>query len=43
MEQEPAPRGSPQEPQGPDAVGRADDELLPETANTESFWLNFLP
>jgi hypothetical protein len=35
MEQEPGPRGSPQLPQGPDAMGVA-EVLLACTANTDS-------
>jgi len=42
IEQEPGPRGSPQLPQAPDAVGVA-EEPLACTANTESCGARFLP
>ena len=35
-EQAPGPRGSPQEPHGPEEAAEAEDELLAETANTDS-------
>ena len=42
MEHAPGPRGSPHEPHGP--AGAADlDELLADTANTESCGSNFFP
>jgi hypothetical protein len=43
MEQEPGPRGSPQLPQGPGAMGVADEDPLACTANTESCDARFLP
>ena len=43
-EQEPGPRGSPQEPQAPRAAGRLlEDGPLAETANTESCGESFFP
>jgi hypothetical protein len=41
MEQEPGPRGSPQLPQAPDALGVV-EEALACTANTESSGARFL-
>jgi len=43
MEQDPGPRGSPQLPQAPDAVGVEDEAALACTANTESRDARFLP
>jgi len=42
MEQEPGPRGSPHDPQGP-ATGADADGPFAETAKTDSFGVRFLP